>query len=213
MLCGAQERAATAAGHHRPRRHGDRLCQWRLWLRRDVRHLARGSQSGAGPGAGVGTRYGRVEPLRHAHAGASGGDGLVPFAVDRFARGLASRLVRASRCRVASRRDRSADRRLGNGGGGAQRDPPAGHQRRWRRRAALSLPVRDRISHRACQRRYADAHAGRAAQHLPAGRGRGARALRLRRRRTTGRRGGAARSCSRRIARAARWTCCSRRIR
>ena len=93
----------------------------------------------------------------------------------------------------------------------AHGDAPAGHERRRRRRRSATASCSP--AHRRRRMRTAITQTrtlGGTAQHLPAGRRRGARALRLRRRRAARRRGGARARAGAELPERARWTCCSR---
>ena len=68
-----QRNVAAAVGRiDRPRRHGVRLCRWRLWLCRHRRHVAAGIAQRAAASAGVGTRYRPPRPDRFTDAAATG---------------------------------------------------------------------------------------------------------------------------------------------
>ena len=156
----------------------------------------------------LGARHGAARAPRRSRAAAARAARRIRVAFAAGGGPVAPRLVRPPDAGIAVGGDRFAHRRLGSEHRSAHRDASPRHQRRRRRRAALSLPDARHVGHRARRWRHADAHAQRLPRHLPAGRRRDPRALRLRRRRrgaSPTRRS----SCSRRpTARPARWTCC-----
>ena len=173
----------------RPRRHGDRLCGRRLWLCRHRRHVAARLARRAAARRGVGARHRAPRADRFADAAAPGAARRVRLAVAR--RGRCRRAATGTSCCSASRSEaglRSAHRRLGSARRRAAGDAPPLTSEGGDVVQRLSLPVSVDQRHRACRRRHAAALAERPARHLPAGRRRDPRPLRLRRQRPARRR-------------------------
>ena len=197
---------------HRPRRDGDRLRRRRLRLRRDVRHVAgrarerRSSRRWAGPARRPRSSLFDTRTLPRAAA-----TRRVPVAVDRFAA-----RARAATGTSSSTRSRARPRSIRGSSTGKWRVEVRNATHRLVTSAGGDVVQRYRFLFASAS---ATAHANGDTQTrtlggprsiCQQGGDRGARALRLRRRRAARRRGGARARARARIARAARWTCCSR---